>query len=239
MNKASSLVKNIAAFNPEKIKVLVFDVDDTLTRGSMEIKIKVLKKLFYDNLDRLQEAREIYEFTGKGDRYNIIAHVIDEPQDDCSVNKKVEVLANKFELMTQEAIREQGIHADDLNLLVYLKDNFSGPIYLLSATPKASVVNNIKYFESIYPEISGMFTGVIGNPMDNGKAGELSKIAKSNNVFISEVVMIGDGGSDYNGALGSGSQFIGITAGKEGAWANEPFPKVNYLSDIKSLFNFR
>ncbi|MCB9809996.1 HAD family hydrolase [Candidatus Nomurabacteria bacterium] len=227
--------KTVSDFSPDKIKVLVFDVDDTITRGTLEIKVKVFEKLFPNKLDRLQEGRELYEFTGKGDRYNIIAHILEKPQKGCRDEREVQLYANKFETMTQSAIRSQGIHPDDLDLLVSVKNNFSGPVYLLSATPENSVSSNIKYFESIYPELFEMFTRVIGSPMEGGKAGELAKIAAANNVSIDEVAMVGDGGSDYNGAKDSGSQFIGILAGKKNNWEGESFPKVKYLSDIRSF----
>tara|TARA_B100002051_G_scaffold276771_2_gene327806 strand:- start:4938 stop:5636 length:699 start_codon:yes stop_codon:yes gene_type:complete len=228
----------IAEFQPERIKVLVFDVDDTVTRGTLGIKIETWKRLFADQLDRLQEARELYEFTGLGDRYNIIAHVIEEPQEDCRDNKRVEEFAERFDEMTQEAIREHGIHEEDLAALINIRNSFSGQVYLLSATPEESVVANIRHFESEYPELAGMFTKIIGYPMTNGKAGELTLIAEENQVNADEIVMIGDGGSDYNGAKGAGTQMIGIITEKNReSWAEERFPSVDSVADIPALLN--
>ncbi|GEM_PF-2489978 len=232
--KAPTKIKNsISKFSPGKIKVLVFDVDDTITRGTLGIKVDCFKTLFPDKLDLLQEAREKYEFTGKGDRYNIIAHVLGESQENCRYNELIVILADKFEGMIQDSIRERAIHPDDLEVLIRIKNNFPGPVYILSATPQDSVRNNVKYFESIYPKLEGMFTKVIGNPMEGGKAGELLKIAVANNLNTSELVMIGDGGSDYNGAKESGSQFIGIMPEPTLAkWTDEQFPKLRSISEL-------
>lgn len=228
----------ISAFDVEKIKVLVFDVDDTVTRGTLAIKVNVFKKLFADNLNALQKAREVYEFTGKGDRYNIIAHVLNQSQENCRCNDLVQEYACKFEKLTQAAIRVNGIHRDDLEALIEFKNSFHGPVYLLSATPQDSVVGNIRYFESLYPEIAGMFSSVIGHPMDGKKAGELMDIASKHNLSIDKVVMIGDGGSDYNGAAGSGSQFIGIVSDeKSKKWEQESFPKVSSIAEIPKLLS--
>lgn len=228
----------IAEFNPDRIKALVFDVDDTITRGTSGIKISVWEELFKSRLDLLQEARELYEYTGKGDRYNIIAYVIGEPQENSRDNKKVKELADKFEEMIQKRIRINGIHPDDLEALIIIKNNFFGPVYLLSATPEESVVSNIRHFESVHPELVGMFAGIIGTPMNEGKAGELVKIAKTNGLAIDEILMVGDGGSDYCGAKDSGSQFMAIIPdGKTDKWPNQHFPKSGSISDILKLLN--
>lgn len=226
----------IAKFIPEKIKILVFDVDDTITRGTLGIKLQAWKDLFADCLDTLQEARELYEFTGKGDRYNMIAHIVGESQEDCRKNKKVIEWASKFEKMSLAKIREEGIQSGDLTALVQLQDNFTGPVYLLSATPLEAVVGNIQYFENIYPEIKGMFTEIIGMPMNDGKTGELKQIASDNNISNDSLLMVGDGGSDYSGAVGAGTQFVGIVPeGKKDKWPGESFPKIPNIAELPKL----
>lgn len=230
----------IAPFNPETIQVLVFDVDDTVTRGTLGIKTKVWDELFSDKLSELQEARELYEYTGKGDRYNMIAHVVGESQEGCRENEKVIEWAEKFESMTMVRIRENGIHENDVQALVDLRRNFSGPIYLLSATPQEVVEGNIDYFEEKYPEIKGVFAGVIGTPMDGGKAGGLANLAQLNGVETYEVLMVGDGGSDYSGAKEAGTQFIGVIPdGKADKWPGEEFPKIDSINKLPSLINLR
>ncbi len=228
----------IAEFSPEKIKVIVFDIDDTVTRGTLGIKVDTFKQLFADRLDKIQEARETYEFTGKGDRYNIIAHTISEPQENCQDNPKVEEWAKRFEEIAMANIRQGGIHPDDLAALVELREKFTGPIHLLSATPQASVEGNVAHFENIYPAIAGMFGIIQGNPMRNGKAGELVIMASAAGVAIDEVLMVGDGGSDYNGAIGSGSQFVAIIpTRKPDKWPDENFPKLSSIAELPSLLS--
>ena len=228
--------KSIAEFAPEKVKVLVFDIDDTVTRGTLGIKVDTWRELFADRLDQLQEARELYEFTGKGDRYNIIAHTIGEPQEDCQTNPKVEEWAKRFETTSMENIRKNGIHPEDVTALVALREKFTGSIHLLSATPQASVDGNVAHFQTMHPEIADMFAGIKGNPMQGGKAGELELIAKEHGVAIDEVLMIGDGGSDYNGATGSGSQFVGIIPpGKADKWSEENFPRLSSIAELPDL----
>ena len=227
---------HISEFAPEKIKIVVFDVDDTVTRGTLGIKTAVWEEIFSDRLDKLEEAREIYEHTGKGDRYNMIAHVVGEPQENCRENSEVISWANKFESLTSERIREHGIHEDDIESLVELRNGFSGPIYLLSVTPQAALEGNINHFEELYPEIKGMFTAVIGTPLEGGKAGELDRLANENGIDIDQVLMVGDGGSDYKGASGSGSQFVGvIQSGNEDKWPDQNFPKISSVSELPDL----
>lgn len=217
--------------------MIVFDVDDTVTRGTTDIKLSAWDVLFSDKLDLMQEARELYEYTGNGDRYNIIAHVIGESQEGCKDNVEVQKWADKFEEITQKYIREQGIHSDDLAALIELRDKFDGPIYLLSATPQLSVAGNVEYFESIHPDLRGIFSGVIGTPMNGGKAGELKILADKHNLDTDELVMIGDGGSDYVGADGSGTQFIAIVSeDKLDKWPDENFPKLKAISELLHFF---
>lgn len=223
----------IAQFSSKKLKVLVFDVDDTVTRGTLGIKVAVWEDLFKDKAEKLTEARELYEATGRGDRYNIIAHIIGEPQETCRENAKVLAWADRFESETVRRIREGGIHRDDVAALVTIRENFSGPVYLLSATPQAAVEANSAYFESQYPEIHGMFTKVIGTPMDGGKAGELLKLVVEHEVQPDAILMVGDGGSDYAGALGAGTQFVAvIPEGKQDPWPEQSFPKIKSIAEL-------
>jgi len=226
----------LAEFDRSKIKIVVFDVDDTVTRGTLGIKIAVWEDLFKDEAEKLREAREIYEATGRGDRYNIIAHIIGESQENCRENPKVVVWANRFENESMTRIRQNGIHTDDLNALAAIRSKLQGPRYLLSATPQMVVENNVHYFESQYPEIKGMFSGVIGTPMDGGKAGELKKLIAEYGVEPHEVLMVGDGGSDYRGASGAKTQFVAvIPEGKPDPWPKELFPKIKSIAELPNL----
>ncbi|MEL6803149.1 MAG: hypothetical protein AAFO91_05100, partial [Bacteroidota bacterium] len=95
------MVERIAEFVPEKVKALVLDADDTATRGTQDIKTAAWEELFHDKLDKLVEARELYERSGAGDRYNMIAHIIDEPQGSCRDNENVKNFAGEFEELIQ------------------------------------------------------------------------------------------------------------------------------------------
>lgn len=227
----------IARFGLEEVKVLVLDVDDTVTRGTSGAKSKVWDQLFADRMNKLQEARELFESTGKGDRYNMIAHVIGEPQEKCRENQKVKKWADKFEAATAERIRQSGIHEDDLTSLKELRENFKVPIFLLSATPQATVDANINHFEKMHPEIQGMFTNVIGTPMAGGsKAGELLRLADQNSVLAEEMLLVGDGQGDHDAAEIAGTQFVGvIPSGKKDKWPQETFPKVQSIAALPEL----
>lgn len=231
---------NISQFNAKKLKVLVFDVDDTITRGTLQIKINTFKEIFFDRLELLQEARELYEYTGLGDRFNIIAHVIGEAQDSCRENILVTKIANEFEEKVTEKIREQGIHEEDLDALRKIREGFRGSVYLLSATPKSSVQENIYYFEEKYPSIKGMFADVIGTPFQEGKAGELKKIASSEKISCDEIVMIGDGMGDFDGASRAGTQFVGVVPPqKTDFWPKSYFPKIAYIAELPQILDLR
>ncbi|MDC1205244.1 HAD family hydrolase [Candidatus Pacebacteria bacterium] len=225
----------IAEFAPEEIKAIVFDVDDTVTRGTLGIKTQAWDTIFNDRLDRLQEARELYEYTGKGDRYNMIAHVLGEPQEGCVENPKVIEWANKFETEIQTNIRAGGIHADDLTALIAIVEKYLGNVYLLSATPQKSLEGNIEHFVTRYPELKYAFKRVMGTPFVNGKAGALADIATENGYVPEEILMVGDGGSDYKGAKGAGTQFVGIKAGDDQKWSEEQFPKVDAIAQLPEL----
>lgn len=227
----------IAEFNLEEIRIVVFDVDDTITRGTFGIKKEAWNTLFHDNLDLLQEALELYEYTGKGDRYNIIAHIIEEPQEGCTENSLVQEWAEKFEIIIQTSVRNNGIHEDDLQELVVIVQKFPEAVYLVSATPQASVEENINFFIKKYPELEGAFKEVIGTPFTSGKAGVLQDIIRDTRLSSKNIVMVGDGGSDYAGANGAGTQFVGINpAGREDAWKQDNFPKVSSISELSNLF---
>lgn len=227
-------VPGISEFIPEKVIVTVLDVDDTVTRGTQKIKQESWPILFPEKPDLLKEALDMYESTGAGDRYNIIAHVIGVEQDECLNSPEVAQYVSQFEELTMLKIREGGIHPDDVQALVSLRQNFPGRIYLVSATPEAVVRGNINHFEEIYPELKGMFANVIGTPMKSGKAGELIKIANTHGLALNEVLMVGDGGSDYLGAEKSGSQFVGVVPGNEinHKWAHKSFPIVQFISEL-------
>ena len=231
---------NISQFDSKKLKVLVFDVDDTVTRDTLEIKINTFKEIFSGRLELLQKARELYEYTGLGDRFNIIAHVIGEPQDSCRENILVTKIAKEFEEKVTEKIREQGIHEEDLKALRQIREGFAGSVYLLSATPKLSVQGNVRYFEERYPSIKGMFADVIGTPFQEGKAGELKIIAESEGIDCDEMVMVGDGKGDFDGANKAGTQFVGVVPPqKTDFWPGSPFPKIANIAELPQILDLR
>ncbi len=226
----------IADFNPDTIKAVVFDVDDTITRGTIAIKAEAWDVLFPNKQELVREARELYEYTGKGDRYNIIAHIIGAPQDNCFDNEAVQQWAQRFEATVQKNVRDNGIHQDDLHALEYVHQIFPEAMYVLSVTPQKSVEENIQFFATQYPSMQNMFVRIIGTPLVEGKAGALRDIAKENNCNPGTLVVIGDGNSDYQGAYDAGTQFIGVNPNdRADKWPQENFPKVPNISHILEL----
>lgn len=227
----------IAPFNPGRISAIVFDVDNTLTRGTNELKANVWEELFPNDTISLAEARSLYEQTGKGDRYNIAAHVLGESQADSKDNEKVLNLVDKFDRLSRSKIRERGLHKEDCRALLKLKHVYGDAMYIASATPQKVVEDNISYFEQNFFQNRSIFTKIFGTPFKSGKGGVLIDIAEAQGINPNEILMVGDGESDKEGALAANSQFIGISPYENGKWQCEEFPVISAVADLPMLLN--
>lgn len=234
----------IAEFDPSAIKHIVFDVDDCLMRGTMAIKEHAWEEIFPGKEEEMRKAHDIFDKKipysdgeyYQGDRMERIAMMLGKwspESNDHRNDPEVKEVAERFEELTRELIRTQGIHEDDLKALEELGALPGVKLHLVSNVPQESLVANFEHLGLI-----DRFESIVGMP--TRKAEALRKIAENSGCEPEEILMVGDGNNDHDAALKVGAQFLGIIpVGSENEkWRHAGFPVSQSVADSLSLFNF-
>jgi phosphoglycolate phosphatase-like HAD superfamily hydrolase len=185
-----------------QIRVIVFDYDGTLVDSNL-IKRDAYRSLFQqdEKFDKLLDV--VLESMPAGGRYDIIREMLIRSSrkkwypDKLSI--EVERLAKSYDHIATEGAAICPERPGATILLEQLVQEY--PLYILSTTLEESLRYIVKR-----RNWTRFFKLIRGYPCD--KALELKAFAKTENIEISELLMVGDSELDRKAAQIAGSQFL-------------------------------
>lgn len=216
--------------------VISFDFDGVFVLDSDTVfKPEAWHVTFGDYIGRyeffLREAQLMFGYGKPGGRVEIIRYVLKRlGESGDGLNAAVERISRAFDDYVQAKILEAGLAQGALETLEELIRR-GAALYLNSGTATAALhasAHNLK--------IDRFFDGIFGStsePAGGGKVENLHHIAKREGILPSEILVIGDGESDYNAAQELGCKFIGVS-NKWNRWdkLQKPFPVVIDLQEV-------
>lgn len=179
------------------IKAIVFDFDGVILE-STDIKTDAFVELFADRPEH-QEAVRAHHLANVGiSRYDkfawIYANLLQEPLDEAGS----QALGARFsELVFEKVLACPFVPGAQATL-----DTLQGqlPLYIASGTPHDELTDIVQR-----RGLAGYFEGVNGSPRK--KADVIREVAERHGCGVHEVLMVGDGETDYRAAQAAGSRF--------------------------------
>ncbi|TSC66987.1 MAG: haloacid dehalogenase [Parcubacteria group bacterium Gr01-1014_72] len=211
------------------IKIIVTDVDGTLTRAGEVAKEGARDTLFSPHTSAFQSlAKEQWEsaINQGGNRHDAIraafiaAHFPAE-----EIDGLVAVYAARYGDIAEELVVQGGVYPETVQALQDWKKSF--PLYGVSVTPQESLDRTLeglglrRFFKKIYGA-------------SRSKNEDLQTIIADEGVSPKEVLLIGDGTTDERAAVATGCRFIGVKT-TSNQWKDKPFPLVEKLTEVKSI----
>lgn len=211
------------------IKILIFDFDGTIV-DSNEIKNGAYLELFPLANQKTKELIGKISYGSRKTRYQIIGEILSTLKEIgeisfSDIEKEIERRAEQYgEIVKREILKNNGVVGAFNALWFYFNNKYA--LYLLSGTPlrplqqiveKMIANKKIPPFKKIYGRIDDIDEVFF-------KKQVLTEIIKLENVLAREIVMVGDGESERNAALGAGCNFVGITNKSNGWEKNDIFP---------------
>lgn len=191
------------------IAAAVFDFDGVIV-DSVDIKGDAFAAVYAEHgAAVVEQVRSFHLANGGMPRHAKIAHferafVGTEPTDET-----IEAKADAF----ARAVVDEVVAADEIAGAIALIDWLAErvPVLVSSGTPHDELVEIVERRGWM-----AKFTGVFGSPAT--KADNLRTVAEALDVATSDLVMVGDAITDHEGAIETGSQFVGFAA------HGSPFP---------------
>lgn len=219
----------------QDIKIIVFDFDGVIVRGSEDIKDEAWYYVLEESniapgdiiVPAFLRAKKKYS-KAKGSRFDILKDVFSSIGVAASeIPFLVQEYAKKFDDMVQKGITELGVFEEDREALGKLSRKFS--LYVNSATPEDPLQDSVKRLG-----LNHFFAGVFAQPRT--KVENLKKIAQHASCESSVIVFIGDGEGDVEAAKVFCCRFVGIVNSGNG-WTQENFPIIHSVSELPDFIN--
>lgn len=209
------------------VKIIVFDFDGVIVRGSEFGKDKAWEHIFpQEVMENVDLAKKKYS-GGKGSRFDIIrdlAPIVGIKLED--VGEWVAKKAKEFGNFTFAFTIREGVLPEDREALEFLSGKY--PLYLNSATPEP-VLQSIA--ETL--QIAQFFRGIYGQRNSRSKVENLERAAGDADISPSEILFVGDTDGDFEASKTFGCSFVGImndwNKWQEG---DKSFPLISGLKDL-------
>ncbi|MCG8617521.1 MAG: HAD-IA family hydrolase [Desulfobacterales bacterium] len=185
----------------QSIQALFFDFDGVLV-DSIRTKKRAFEILFKDFSDEIVNAVVLHHALHGGiSRVEKIRHAHENIIKDPLTEKEVMEWADRYsDLVVQDVIRAAWIKGAKDFLDAYASKQ---PVFMISGTPEPE----LKYIVA-QRKIGHYFKEVLGSPVK--KPEHIRKLLEKYSLAPKQCVFIGDALTDYNAALETGLQFIGI-----------------------------
>lgn len=209
------------------VKIIVFDFDGVIVDSSW-LKYDAWFQLFAERDERVTETIKnvLYRTRGQS-RFEILRQILielQEPSD--AIEDLVSQYARAYNQIVQDGITELFV-PETREVLAALSDKYL--LYVNSATYEPALLETIAKLR-----IGHFFKKVFGGPA--GKEEILRKIIKLERVKGKEVVVVGDGESDYGVSRACNCLFIGI-ANEFNGWKEGKFPLVSNIKMVENLIS--
>ena len=221
----------------DSVRVIVLDFDNCIAldgatgEGSDEIKDKAWFSVFSDieqSLlhDVIEDVKQRV-LGGKGDRWDIIKHVLahfGKDDSDESTKRRSEI----FNDVVQSGIKGLPIWEDARKLMSSL--SAVRPLYINTGTPREAAMHSLDALG-----LAPFFKGVYTRP--GTKVANLRDIIAAENVPPSDLVFADDTHAAYEAANVVGCKFVGVHTKRNKLWQEnaQPFPLIRSLHELPKL----
>lgn len=213
------------------MKATVFDFDGVIVLDSESFKEEAWALVFAPYPEevwraRFRESKELFGYGKRGDRYDVIRHVLAGVDPDGTQDAGlIEAIATAFDEHLQQRIREAGPASGCVPLLEDLSARM--PLFINSGTSEHGLRRSVEALR-----LSQYFTGVYGTPAS--KVENFVTIGAAAAALPQEILFVGDGDGDVRAAEAFGTQFLGI-ANPYNNWTPETvsFPLVTALPEVR------
>ncbi|MDB5224642.1 MAG: hypothetical protein JWO43_264 [Candidatus Adlerbacteria bacterium] len=214
------------------VQVIVFDFDGVIVSHSEFFKEVAWLQVFAPYTGRYEaafaEARLMYGWGKKGDRFDILRHVyekIGEPAE--LIPALVESGARMFDVLVQKSILEAGAVPGAADVLAQLNSQY--PLYINSGTAQLALARSIQSLG-----LMSHFKGTLGGP--TSKSENMRTISEQTSTGLDAILLVGDSVGDTTAALETRCQFIGV-ANEWNRWDRNPqtFPLIRDLRELPGL----
>lgn len=207
-------------------RVIIFDFDGVIV-DSNHVKTDAFVKLFMDYPQHIRDSVKRFHLENGGmsrfDKFrHIYANFIKEPLSD----EKFKMLCDGFNKLVVDNVVNAPIFEGVQEFLEKHKDKYR--LYIVSGTPEGEIREIIKR-----RKLDNFFLGVYGSPAS--KKDLIGKVLKENGYKREEVVFVGDSINDYEGAVGTGVNFIAKISDDLGV---DVFPGADLKVKIKTIREF-
>jgi phosphoglycolate phosphatase-like HAD superfamily hydrolase len=222
---------NVQAVSFDFDGVFVLDSDAVFKKQAWDIALAPYRG-HYEAYKK--EASELYGSGRKGGRVEIIQYIFEklgEPEE--HIPALVAETVRVFDEYVQTNILNAGLVPGALEMLEQLAGRDIS-LYLNSGTATSALVTSAQNLG-----IAHFFRGILGStpePVGGSKVDNLTYTANQEGVKPSSMLMVGDGGSDYNAAKEFGCRFLGV-ANLHNQWAEMP-QDFDLVTDLRDVVNF-
>jgi len=218
----------------QMIKTISFDFDGVFVLDSEAVFKKkawdlALGKYGDSYKPFLREGNSMFGSGKSGGRTEIFRYIykkLGEPEE--SLDRLVKEGSETFDKYVQDKILEAGLVPGAMEMLKSFSTKGLS-LYLNSGTATNALKRSAKNLK-----IDRFFKGILGST--RGKTENLLFIASQENVNPEEILVVGDGDSDFKAALELGCPFVGV-ANKWNEWSskNKNLTLVNNISDVTKI----
>jgi len=207
-----------------RYQAIVFDFDGVIL-DSVKIKSRVFERLFESfGSDVVAKVRQHHLDNGGISRFEKFHYIYNEILGETLGVDASKELGDKFSEYAFEEVCQANYIAGAYDFLE--KHHKQTPLYVASGTPESELVQITRH-----RQLDGFFTGIYGSPRRKGEL--INGIIKQLKIKPADVVMIGDASTDYEAAMETGTDFIGV--GED----SKQFPDASIvIPDLTKLADF-
>lgn len=214
-----------------EITTIVFDFDGVIVSNSEFAKHAAWHEILAPHKDSyeslLKEAEEKFAFGRKGDRFDMLRHILTGLNVD-KIEERISVLAAEYDLYVQRHISAEGVSDDVRAAIAELSERYS--LYINSGTPETALKASVEGLG-----LGPFFKDILGRPRT--KTENMKHIAGRESADLQkQVLLVGDSDADVMASEETRCLFVGVI-NEWNAWKqeNKPFRLIQSVAELPAF----